>query len=175
MDAITTAAGVSKRTLYKYYPSKEALVEDLVHKLTLGRPDSERERVRSDDLRIESRDDLERVLCGIASSIVANHQHSDYLSLVRLIIAEGPRIPSLIESFQNGSTRPGVRQLTAIFESARQSGVVTTDETDAAIRLFLGPIWLSSSENAFLSTGEPHWLTPAEIEAQVKLLVAAIT
>jgi TetR/AcrR family transcriptional regulator, mexJK operon transcriptional repressor len=173
MDAITAAARVSKRTLYRYYASKEDLLGDMVHQMSVGR--AERSPMAIENLMIANRADLERVLFGIASTIVASHQESDYLQLLRIIIAEGSRFPSLGDQFMDAVVRPGTAFLASIIDHARAQGVVKTEETDAVLRLFIGGITISTYENAFFTTGERHWLTPDQLRVQVRLLVAAIT
>ena len=172
MDAITAAARVSKRTLYRYYPSKEDLLGDMVHQMSVGRADRSPRRIQQ--LTIESRDDLERVLFGIASSMVQSHQESDYQQLLRIIIAEGARVPALRDQFVDAVVIPGEAFLASIIERARQQGVVKVDDTDAIIRLFVGAVTFSTYKNAFFSH-EPHWLTPDDVRMQVRLLVSAIT
>jgi AcrR family transcriptional regulator len=172
MDAITAAARVSKRTLYRYYPSKEDLLGDMVHQMSVGRADRSPLRIRQ--MTIESRDDLERILSGIASTMVARHQETDYQQLLRIIIAEGERIPALRDQFVDAVVIPGEAFLSSIIERAREQGVVKSEDTDAIIRLFVGGITMSTYKNVFFSH-EPHWLTPAEVRTQVRLLVNAIT
>lgn len=172
MDAITAAARVSKRTLYRYYPSKEDLLGDMVHQMSVGRAD--RSPLRIQRMTMESRDDLERVLFGIASSMVASHQETDYQQLLRIIIAEGERIPALRDQFVDAVVIPGETFLTSIIARAREQGVVRTEATDAIIRLFVGGIMMSTYRNVFFSR-EPRWLTPEEVRTQVRLLVNAIT
>ena len=173
MDAITAAAGVSKRTLYKYYASKEDLLGDMVHSMTLGR--AERSPWHIERLVVANPADLERVLLSIACAIVENHRTSNYFRVVRVVIAEGARYPQLGEQFMDAVVRPGMTYLASIIDRARELGVVNSDETDAAVRLFIGGIIISSFENALLTAGEPHWLTPDQLRTQVRLLVAAIT
>lgn len=172
MDAITTAARVSKRTLYRYYPSKEDLLGDMVHQMSVGRAD--RSPLRIQQMTIGNRDDLGRILFGIASAMVAGHQETDYQQLLRIIIAEGERIPALREQFEDAVVIPGEAFLASIIERARAQGVVKTEDTDAVIRLFVGGLTMSTYKNVFFSR-DPHWLTPAEVRTQVRLLVNAIT
>ncbi|HEX3724477.1 MAG TPA: TetR/AcrR family transcriptional regulator [Nitrolancea sp.] len=172
MDAITAAARVSKRTLYKYYASKEELLGDMVHQMSVGRVD--RSPLRIQQMTIENRDDLENVLFGIASAMVAGHRDTDYQQLLRIIIAEGERIPALREQFVDAVVQPGEAYLSSIIERARQQGVVKIDDTDAVLRLFIGGITMSTYKNVFFSR-EPHWLTPEDLRTHVRLLVAAIS
>jgi len=146
MDAITAARG-SRRTLCRYYPSKEDLLGDMVHQMPVGRADRSPRRIQQ--LTIESRDNLERVLFGIASSMMNSHQESDYQQLLRIIIAEGARVPALRDQFVDAVVIPGEAFLSSIIVRARQQGVVKVDDTDAVIRLFVGAVTFSTYKNAF--------------------------
>ena len=138
---------VSKRRLCRYYPSKDDLLGDMVHQMSVGRADRSPRRIQR--LTIESRDDLERVLFGIASSMMNSHQESDYQQLLRIIIAEGARVPALRDQFVDAVVIPGEAFLSSIIVRARQQGVVKVDDTDAVIRLFVGAVTFSTYKNAF--------------------------
>lgn len=173
MDAVTAAAGISKRTLYRYYPSKEALLADAVFQITLGNRGGL--PVNPDELHFGSAADLERLLTWIACDIVAHHKDPEFLGLMRIIIAETPRVPRIADQFRAALIEPGFAFLSAIIDRARACGVVTTAETAAAVRLFMGSLLFATYVYGLMTAEPPRGLTRAEIEAQVHLLVAAIT
>jgi len=173
MDAITAAAGVSKRTLYKYYPSKEALLADTVYQMTLGSHDGP--PIDPDRLTIRDAAELEELLTWLAGDIVAHHRDPEFLGLMRIIVGEAPRFPQIVEQYRAAVIERGYAFLTAIFERARAQGVVTTAEIDAAIRLFMGSLLIATYTHGLMTSGPARGLTRDEIEAQVHLLVSAIT
>src|SRR5579884_381027 len=119
MDDITAAARVSKRTLYKYYSGKEALLGDIVHQLTVARD-------RQDSTPappITTACELEAVLFQVATLISANHRTPEFLGLVRVMIAETPRYPDLALQYNAAVIEPGMATLRAIFDRARAGGV----------------------------------------------------
>jgi TetR/AcrR family transcriptional regulator of autoinduction and epiphytic fitness len=91
IDAIAAEAGISKRTLYNHFPSKEALfrslVEEMGHRVRLF---SELEYRRAVPLR----DQLQRYAHASARLI----QDKKTLALFRAILAEHVRTPALVAS-----------------------------------------------------------------------------
>jgi TetR/AcrR family transcriptional regulator of autoinduction and epiphytic fitness len=91
IDAIAAEAGISKRTLYNHFPSKEALfrslVEEMGHRVRLF---SELEYRRD----IPVRDQLSRYAHASARLI----QDKETLALFRAILAEHVRTPALVAS-----------------------------------------------------------------------------
>ncbi|HLI51496.1 MAG TPA: TetR/AcrR family transcriptional regulator [Thermomicrobiaceae bacterium] len=173
MDDIAAAASVSKRTLYKYYPGKEALLTGLIYDLSLGRDADV--QAGAGKLTFESPAELEAFLFRVACSIVDNHFQPEYLALVRSVIAAAPRYPDLTQRFSDIIIEPGYRFLTAIFERARTSGVISTSNTDAVVRLFMGSLLFYTYTYGLMAVGEPRKPSRQQIAEQVRLLVAAIT
>lgn len=173
MDDIAAAASVSKRTLYKYYPGKEALLTGLIYDLSLGR-DADI-HAGAGQLTFASAGELEAFLFQIACSIVDNHFQPEYLALVRSVIAETPRYPRLAEHFHAVIIEPGNRFLAAVLERARLSGIVVTDNGDAPLRLFVGGLLFYTYAYGLLAAGEPRKPSRQDIAEQVRLLIDAIT
>lgn len=92
INAITTEAGVSKQTVYSYYSSKEDLLVDvlkqLIHSLT-------------ENLSLNNRDELQQALNNLAHHYISSLMQSNYLALMRVIIAESPRFPQLGSLFRS--------------------------------------------------------------------------
>lgn len=100
MDAIAEAAAVSKPTLYRYYQSKEALFVAVLEDLALHQL-SEDTLLVLRDRPMDSLATLEQALAVWAQEMIKNLLHPAYIGLLRLLIAELPRFPSL------GALRPG--------------------------------------------------------------------
>jgi AcrR family transcriptional regulator len=139
MDAITAAAGVSKQTLYHYYPSKEQLFADVLHALALNRvwvdvPAEEIEPAGA------SREGLERVLLQIAQSLATSLTDPTYVALVRVMIAEVARFPQLAEAFWNAVPMRGQTVLGGLLERASARGLVSVRHPELAVRLYVGSL-----------------------------------
>lgn len=64
----------------------------------------------------------------------------DYVALVRVVIAETPRLPSLGRLFRSAVPERVLKNVSALLEAARDNGVVGAVDTDAASRAFVGPL-----------------------------------
>jgi AcrR family transcriptional regulator len=82
MDAVTAAAGVSKQTLYSYFPSKALLFRDFL--------DQELGQLRVDVgalPTITSRAQLRATLMALASALVSRFMREDTVNLLRVVLA----------------------------------------------------------------------------------------
>lgn len=174
MDAVTATAGISKQTLYRYYPSKEALFADILDQLTLQRgqtagwPPSAVQTVAT-------RADLESLLLWLANDIIADLLRPTLIALLRVMIAETPRFPHLKEVYRATVSGPGFEAVGGLLEQARAAGVVVVPETAAATRLFLGSLLTYLVVDGFFATEPPRPPADEEIAAIVRLFVRAVT
>ena len=97
-NAIAGEAGVSKRTLYAYYPSKEDLFEDVLPRLTIENPQTKvLESARSVEPR--SPEELREAPFMLSRKLLTTIMEADYLALLCKIIADSHRFPWLSEIF----------------------------------------------------------------------------
>jgi len=139
MDAIAVAANVSKQTLYRYYQHKEALfiatMQHMVFEHTMMTLFAELR-----ETPMESLPQLEHALLTWAQVALENIMQPDYVALVRVLIAELPRFPSLGPLFFSVLPQEGSSVLRALLESAAAHGVIKARDLDATIQLFVGPL-----------------------------------
>jgi len=139
MDAIAVAANVSKQTLYRYYQHKEALfiatMQHMVFEHTMMTLLAELR-----ETPMESLPQLEHALLTWAQVALENIMQPDYVALVRVLIAELPRFPSLGPLFFSVLPQEGSSVLRALLESAADHGVIKARDLDATIQLFVGPL-----------------------------------
>lgn len=64
----------------------------------------------------------------------------DYLALIRVVIAETPRLPQLGSLFRSALPERVLGNVSAILEKAREGGVIGTVDTDAASRMLVGAL-----------------------------------
>jgi len=139
MDAIAVAANVSKQTLYRYYQHKEALfiatMQHMVFEHTMMTLFAELR-----ETPMQSLPQLEHALLTWAQVVLENIMQPDYVALVRVLIAELPRFPSLGPLFFSVLPQEGSSVLRALLESAAAHGVIKARDLDATIQLFVGPL-----------------------------------
>src|SRR6266487_6928610 len=139
MDAIAVAANVSKQTLYRYYQHKEALFIATMRHMVFERV----VMTTFAELRetpMESLSQLEHALLAWAQVVLEHTLRPDYVALVRVLIAEIPRFPSLGSLFFSVLPQEGGSIVKALLERASAQGVISSVDLDAAIQLFVGPL-----------------------------------
>lgn len=172
--AIAKAAGVSKETLYRYYPSKEDLLADCLRRLIAGFP-AGGTPVAGGSRPMDGRDDLREALLGLAHGLVENLMRPDYLALVRVIVTETPRLPQLGEVFRTAVPESAFRAVTNLLEKAQAARVARVEDAEAAARTFVGPLLTYVLIDGLLvGEGPIHRPSSERIEAIVDLYLRAI-
>lgn len=139
MDAITAEAGVSKQTVYAYYPSKEALVADVLHTLVTTRTvpwDS----IRTSRDPLTSRAGVEAELLALATTVIDTLMRSEYLGMARVVVAESARNPELGELFRQQVAGPVIAGVAGILERGMAGGVLAEAPTEEAARMLVGAL-----------------------------------
>lgn len=170
-DAIAAEAGVSKQTLYAYYPSKEDLLVDVLRRFIGEGP---KEWMLENEPFLEDLEHLREALVSLAHKIVATLMQPEWLALVRVIVAETPRLPQLGELFCSTVPERGRESFCAFLEHAQERELVREVKKDVAWRMFVGPL-LTYFMLGGLLLGQPQHEPDAEsIEEIVDLYVKAI-
>ncbi|GAA3218664.1 TetR/AcrR family transcriptional regulator [Actinocorallia longicatena] len=128
---IADAAGVSKATLFKQFPTKAALFDAIVTaSWETGEDTGERPPVG----------DLDAGLATIGRRYVALLTRPGMADLFRIVIAELPRFPELGETQFNRGKMPYFESVRGYLETERDAGTITLDDPDLAATQFLGMI-----------------------------------
>jgi TetR/AcrR family transcriptional regulator, mexJK operon transcriptional repressor len=175
MDGITSAAGVSKQTLYVYYASKEDLLIDVLRNQISATVDNRWPSIDQPDV-ITSRDHLSDWLEVAAHQIVTSLMQPKYLALVRIIVAESPRIPSLGRLFQETVPQRVLANVEQVLLNAREGGIVDIDDTDVAARMLVGSLltWVLI-DGLLVTDQEPVKPDDASIARTISLFMRSIT
>lgn len=174
-DAIAAEAKVSKRTIYVYYPSKEALFAGVMRRLTIENPQT-RALESMEEMSPGSEEELRRDLLELARKIIATMMQPDYLALLRTTIADTHKFPQLGGLFRATVPERALRSFAVFVERGRDRGVVREDvDGETAARMFIGPLLTYAVLNGLLAGGPPQPPGAEKLEEMVDMYMRAIT
>ncbi len=110
IEAIATAAGVSKRTLYARFTGKEAVFLAVVQRL-IGT------WLSGFDAAVEAAPSLEAALLAAGQRMLAVALTPSALALHRLMVAEAGRFPQLATALRNAGARSGIERLCRVLHT----------------------------------------------------------
>jgi TetR/AcrR family transcriptional regulator, mexJK operon transcriptional repressor len=173
MDAVTTAAGISKETLYRYYETKADLFADVLGQL-IARPAAEG-AAKSRPPALRSARDLEEQLVDFAEGYLSRVMSSTQLDLLRVVIAEGGRFPDVSEAFRAGLATAGTDTVLATLQSAQSSGLLATwvDPRKAA-RALAGLLLVFIIGDGLLAT-TPKLPSRRQVTEMIRIFVAGVS
>ena len=123
MDAVAVEAGVTKPTLYSYFPSKESLFQAMM----LGKRD-----LMLDVFAHPSRKGMVADLVNFAWTYAETVMRPDMLSLARLIIGEVGRFPEIGRAYQASGPDHLLRGIMRYLEAQRGAGRLVFDDAELA-------------------------------------------
>ncbi|WP_103944794.1 TetR/AcrR family transcriptional regulator [Thermomonospora echinospora] len=142
---VAEAAGVSKATLFKQFPTKAALFDAIV---------TTSWRIGEEDGAQPPVGDPVAGLTVIGRRYVALLTRPDMADLFRIVIAEMPRFPELAEAQFNRGKMPYFESVRSYLEAERAAGTIVVDDLDLAATQFLGMI---SNYVFWPQMLLPHW------------------
>ena len=129
VDEIAREAGVSKATLYSYFPDKRLLFIEVAR--------GECQRQAEDAMRLIQPDQSPRdVLLYGARQIVEFFNSPMSLSIFRLCVAESERFPEMAREFYRNGPMMGRNLLSDYLRCATASGGLNVDDPDLAAEQF---------------------------------------
>lgn len=131
MDAVAAEAGVTKPTLYSYFPSKESLFQAMM----LGKRD-----VMLDVFEHPSQDGLVADLLVFAWAYADTVMRPEMLSLARLIIGEASRFPEIGRAYQASGPDHLLRGIMRYLDGQRRAGRLDFDDAELAAQDLWGLI-----------------------------------
>jgi TetR/AcrR family transcriptional repressor of mexJK operon len=137
-DAIASEAGVSKQTLYAYFPAKETLLADVLRHLI--HEDPQNRLPEGVAMPLGTSEELRGALGSLARELIARLMQPDYLALTRVVINETPRLPQVGSLFRSAVPEQLLGNVVRILEGARGAGVIREVDADAASRMFMGAL-----------------------------------
>lgn len=149
LNRIAKLAGISKGTIYLYFPSKEALflaaIEDHITAV-MGEAET--------DLATEAsttRDMLTKLL----RNMYGRFAHGQAQALFRILLTEGDRMPEVISSYHAKTIRRGTTLLSAILDRGRARGEVRDSAVLSMPNVIIAPAVYYSIHNMMFSQTQP--------------------
>lgn len=146
MDAITAEAGVSKQTLYAYFPTKIELLAHTVYsgmsKLMVAPTAAE---------TIDSIEQLREWLIDFAERLVTNLMQPQTTALLRLVLGEAFHVPELRRTFREALPGQALGTVRRVLTIATERGLLKIGDFDLAARMFIGPVFTFIVLDGFLS------------------------
>jgi AcrR family transcriptional regulator len=155
IEEIAKRAGVGKQTIYRWWPSKAAVVEDGVNEMAGTATDFPDTGDLLADLRTQ--------MLGVAS-ILACPRFAPYLSL----IGAAQDDPELARTFLDGLVKPRVGAARDRLRLAQERGQLRADaDLDDVVELLYGPLYY----RALLRTRPP---SPEQVDEILRLAFAGL-
>ena len=158
MDRVAAEAGVSKQTIYSYFQDKEGLFTALIERITIRQ------------LRVEYGPELFQgepvdLLRRIAQGYLGRKSEQEYISLLRVIVAESARFPELAQLYTRTVIQPVHHRLSLYFKSHPELNIT---DPEVIAHIFLGSL------SAFIMSQEVLYgkdIMPMEDERLINSLI----
>jgi AcrR family transcriptional regulator len=138
MEDIATRAGVSKGTIYLYYPSKQAIFEALVRRNIIPKVEAAEAMLAASGLPAPVQ--LRRLLefMGEATSDLR------VAAVPKLVLAEAGNFPEMARFYRREVVGRGLALIEGILRRGMEAGAFRPLDIRATARLFVAPIILSA-------------------------------
>jgi len=164
VDDVAKRAGVSKGLLYLYFKTKEDLFKAVIRSFVVPRIDALTAIIDNSEMSAE--DFLRGPFLEFAKTLPG----SPIGILVRLMIAEGPKHPDLLQFYWDNVVSRGLAAITVLLERGVQNGEFRRTIVNDLPHLFVMPVMFSVIFKLLFEKQCPD--TDTMIEAQVDLLIA---
>ena len=166
LDAIAKDSGVSKVTIYSYFPSKEALFEATVASRTDGVFEATR-AVALDPAHPKA------ALMRVGGEFLKLMRDDDVIGVHRMLYASAVHQPAAGQGFYQQGPHRLITELAQYLRIAHQAGTLRVDKPDLAADQFLSLFLGGGHIRALLGLGKPSARSDAELlQENVKLFLS---
>ena len=164
VDDVARRAGVSKGLLYLYFKTKEELFKAVIRSFVVPRIEALTAIIDSSEMSAED------FLRGPFFDFVKTLPGSPISVLIRLMIAEGPKHPDLLQFYWDNVVSRGLAAITEVLERGVQQGEFRRSVVNDLPHLFAMPVLFSVVFKLLFEKQCPD--TDKLIETQINLLIA---
>ncbi len=164
VDAIAKRTGVTKRTVYGYFPDKQTIFKEVVE-VAVGDPWEFQIPLTA----IVTTESLHTALCLIGTSVDEVISRPDYVRLLRLTIAEIPMQQDLSLLLERGVIGRALPVVAGVLHTAQALEIIQVTDVEAASKQFVGGLAVRIFLDGLLrpSSDYLHRLTTAELRSYV--------
>ncbi len=138
IESIAARAGTAKGSVYRYFPSKDALFEAVVRDAMVSAVDNAADRLFADP-----QTSAERLLKNYIRGVIAVIASTERIEIVRLVIAELPRFPSLARFYYDSVVAPDLAIIRRIIVRGQATGEFSAAAPLALPELLTMPILMA--------------------------------
>lgn len=146
MDAVVAQAGVSKQTLYRYFPSKTDLLSSVM--LDLVRME---ESFPPPDAPVTDLAALRAVLLSGAHDLLDRLLTPRTIDAFRLLAGDAFRIPQLRAALRSALPVQLINRTADLLADAAARGLIQVPDPELAARLYVGPVFSFVALNGILA------------------------
>lgn len=137
VDDVAKRAGVSKGLLYLYFKTKEELFKAVIKSVVVRRIDRLLDTLKNSELSPEE------FIRGPLADGLKRIPDSPIKVVVRLLIAEGPRHPDLVDYYWNNVVSKALAALTRLIERGVEDGSFRRTAISEQPHTFVAPVMFS--------------------------------
>lgn len=164
VEDVAKRAGVSKGLLYLYFKTKEELFKAVIRSFVVPRIDELSEIIDRSELTSEE------FLRGPFLDFVKTLPGSPISKLIRLMIAEGPKHPDLLEFYWDNVVSRALAALSLVLDRGVEKGEFRPTMVNELPHLLIMPVLFSVIFKLLFADRAPD--TDKLIETQLDLLIA---
>ncbi|NJM82012.1 MAG: TetR/AcrR family transcriptional regulator [Tabrizicola sp.] len=146
LEDVAAGAGIAKGTIYRYFPSKEALFEAALQDRIAATMDRAREMAQGFD------GPTEQMLTGFFETIRAELVDGGSSVFLRVLLSEGHRFPALVARYEKVALTRGLSTVRAILAAGVARGDLRPEAVDCDPRLIMAPAMMLAIWGTVLST-----------------------
>lgn len=166
VEEVAKRAGVSKGLLYLYFKTKEELFKSVVKNFVVPRLHELETTIESSELSAEE------FLRGPFASFAHKITRSPIGKIVRLLVAEGPKHPDLLQFYWDNVVSRGIAAINALLEKGIKTGEFKRSPVTEQPLLFIMPVVFSVLFRLLFAKQDID--TDRLIDTQIDLLIGQL-